>query len=292
MTLLLRVLRAWLLPAGVLLAALHAALPATGTAAEKPSPALDWVWAETRIGLPAAITGRLPVFGRVRDRAVAAYLERGEKGAQGKKGADAGTDVKLPVVVVLHGCTGIGAEAESYRFTLPFQGFAVFIPDSFARPGRRPNCNPYRRTTNLTPGVEKLRLEEVADILRRLAAIPWVDSRRLYLIGFSEGGVAAAQYAGRAFRRIVITAWHCHGRDGARGIAIPPDIPLLTIIGENDPWYRSRPGRDCSAFFAGRRQARALRLPGSTHAVLTSVSGADAETARRAIGEFLREDND
>jgi len=246
------------------------------------SSALDLVWAETRIGLPATITGHLPVFGRVRDRALADYLEPG-KGQAG---------VKVPAVVVLHGCTGIGAEAESYRFTLPFQGFAVFIPDSFARPGRRPNCNPYRRTTNLAPGVEKLRLEEVEDLLRRLSAIPWIDQRRLYLIGFSEGGVAAAQYGGHAFRRIVITAWHCHGRDGARGIAVPPEIPLLTIIGENDPWYRSRPGRDCSAFFAGRENARALRLKGARHALLTSANGAAADAARRAIGEFLNADDE
>ncbi len=260
---------------GLALLLLLASLPAM--AAGAGTSALDLVWAETRIGLPATITGRLPVFGRVRDRALAAYLGSG-KGQAG---------VKVPAAVVLHGCTGIGAEAESYRFTLPFQGFAVFIPDSFARPGRRPNCNPYRRTTNLTPGVERLRLEEVADILHRLSAIPWVDSRRLYLVGFSEGGVAAAQYGGHAFRRIVITAWHCHGRDGARGIAVPPEIPLLTIIGENDPWYRNRPGRDCSAFFAGRRNARALRLKGARHALLTSANGAAADAARRAIGKFL-----
>ena len=44
--------------------------------------------------------------------------------------------VKAPAVLVLHGCSGMSYGSTEYRRYFIGSGYAVFEPNSFARPGR------------------------------------------------------------------------------------------------------------------------------------------------------------
>ena len=134
---------------------------------------------------------------------------------------------KAPAALVMHGCTGLARGPDGLRVFLMKQGFAIFQPDSFARPGR--TCN--------QETISK-RAEELAYALKMIKQLSWVDQDRIVLIGISQGGVAVAQWSAPGFRSHVVLAHDCNN---ARPMA-PSETPVLTVIGENDDLH---PGTNC-----------------------------------------------
>ena len=184
-----------------------------------------------------------------------------------------------PVVLYMHGCTGIG----SFDFLreLAHRGFVVVAPDSMARGYRPLQCDPNSLTGGYNLFVYDFRQAEISYAVQKLLAMPWVDQRRIFLIGVSEGGVAAALYRGDEFRARVVAQWTCTGRSVVRGIDGPRDSPVLSIVGSSDPWYDSKraPGQsgNCGRFMADRPGSQSLlvSLP-ETHSVLFHRPSVDA----------------
>lgn len=143
---------------------------------------------------------------------------------------------KLPVVLYMHGCRGIGSETEQYRRSLLSQGYGVFIPDSFKRPGRLA-C---RDEGSLSHRVG-LRIEEIEHALIKIRELPWVDQNQVILMGFSEGGNAVDNWSKKGFSAHIIIGSACTLSGGRP--AAPDDIPVLAIVGGNDDY---RPGQSCS----------------------------------------------
>ena len=131
------------------------------------------------------------------------------------------------------------------------------------------------------------RAAEISYALHRFRRLRWVDRRRLFLVGRSEGGLAAAQFRGREFRARVIVAWTCHGASLVRGLAAPSDEPVLAVVRADDPWYAASKVRgqrgDCGAFFGPRPRSRSLVLEmgGRNHDVFSNAQ------AIRTILDFL-----
>jgi dienelactone hydrolase len=122
----------------------------------------------------------------------------------------------LPAILYLHGCDGLDRRAN-----LPFwravaeAGYAVFMPDSFARLHRAESCGKQASWTYAA------RLGEIDYALERIAELGWVDMSKLVLYGHSEGGIAASRYPGDAFRGVVITSSSCNKyRVRARALAV------------------------------------------------------------------------
>ena len=186
--------------------------------------------------------GEPPLVTRPDDDGLSRHLER------------FGQDVRFPTVLYLHGCTGL----ESLRPLQAFarQGFAVLAPNSFARRYRPLQCRPSERTGGLNVFVFDFRLTEITYALARITELDWVDRERLFLVGTSEGGLAAALYRGDDFRARVVTQWTCHGAPLVRGLAGPLDEPVLAVVRAGDPWYdpSRTPGQrgHCGIFMAGR----------------------------------------
>ena len=178
---------------------------------------------------------------------------------------------RLPVVVYLHGCTGIG----NYDFLrrLARTGMIVIAPDSMARKFRPLQCRPLSKTGGYNLFVYDFRLAEVSFAVHQLQRSDWADPDRLFLIGASEGAVAAALYRGDAFRARIIAQWTCHGAPLVRGIGAPPETPILAVVKANDPWYdptRTVAQRgDCGVFMQGRPGARSIVTAGNGHDVFT-----------------------
>jgi len=145
--------------------------------------------------------------------------------------------VKVPVVLYLHGCGGIECRHdENYEFQrlLLAQGYAVFMPDSFKR-GRR-KC---REEGSLSIRVS-MRTEEVEYALDRIRELPWVDQKRIILMGFSEGGNTTDNWSKPGFAAHIIIGSACSLIGGKP--AAPERVPVLAIVGAYDEY---RPGMSC-----------------------------------------------
>lgn len=192
--------------------------------------------------------------------------------------------VRLPLVLYMHGCTGLEDLDPLTAFARA--GFAVVAPDSFARRFRPLQCRPSQRTGGENIFVFDFRLTEISYALHRIGQLDWVDRDRMFLVGTSEGGLAAALYRGDDFRARVITQWTCHGAPLVRGLGAPPEEPVLAIVRANDPWYdparTPRQRGDCGAFMGERPRSRSV--------VLSDGNGHDVYRApgvMQAILEFL-----
>ena len=217
--------------------------------------------------------GLAPLAGKLSDKAIRDYL------------AALPPATRYPTILYMHGCNGQGRLAPLQAFASA--GFAVIAPNSFARRFRPLQCRPSERTGGENIFVFDFRLVEVSYALQRMAALPWINNDRLFLIGTSEGGVAAALYRGEEFRARVIAQWTCHGAPFIRGLAAPEGEPVLAIVRSDDPWYQ--PERtvgqlgDCSAFFKTPVSSRSLIIDGGAAHDVWGHPG-----AMRAVLEFLR----
>ncbi len=195
---------------------------------------------------------------------------------------------RYSTIVYMHGCTGQGSLAPLVAFAKA--GFAVIAPNSFARAFRPLQCRPSKKTGGENIFVYDFRLVEISYALQRMAALPWINNDHLYLVGTSEGGVAAALYRGEEFRARVITQWTCHGLPFVRGLAAPPGEPVLAIVRGDDPWYQ--PERTlgqrghCGAFFKTPARSRSLVIDGGGEGAHDIWGHAGALAAAVA---FLRE---
>ena len=183
---------------------------------------------------------------------------------------------KYPVVLYLHGCTGIGNRELRFGQQLADKGFVFVAPDSMARSFRPLQCDPKHRTGGQNLFIFDFRMTELSFTLNRLINTAWVDPDNMFLMGGSEGAVAAALYRGNEFRARVLFQWTCHGGPLVGGIAAPIDEPILAIVNGGDPWYDELhtfgQSGHCGRFFGDRKNSESVVLdrPG-VHDVLSLV---------------------
>jgi dienelactone hydrolase len=181
----------------------------------------------------------------------------------------------FPAVVIMHDCSGLGPRSsgapDRWARELVRDGYVVLIPDSFgtrgfpsgvcvdASPGRN-DVAPYRR------------VHDAYAALAHLRTLPFVDERRVGVMGGSHGGTTTlatmAEVPGEApalardkragFAAAVALYPACVNRPGrgrsaresSTGGAIvgasgvyTPAAPLLILIGEKDDWTPAEPCR-------------------------------------------------
>jgi poly(3-hydroxybutyrate) depolymerase len=115
----------------------------------------------------------------------------------------------LPVVVYMHGCTGISAHDSQWGTFIKELGFIAVLPDSMARPGRKWNCNPVMKRGGSFPQAHAMRQEEISYVLKQIKMSLWADTKNIFLMGHSEGGTAVARNRLDGFRGIIISGWAC-----------------------------------------------------------------------------------
>jgi dienelactone hydrolase len=184
--------------------------------------------------------------------------------------SDIKTDQRYPVIVYLHGCTGI-VDWHDYDWgrTLAKSGYIVIIPDSMARMGRVPNCDPVRKSgSNLFPMAYEYRQQEIEYALEQLKNSTWADNKKLFLMGHSEGGISVArsQYAG--FRAHIILAWTCTSsyEMGLDGIRSPKEVPILAVAAIRDQWRVGKKTYGRCIDKADGRNVTQVDLDGEIHA--------------------------
>ena len=189
-----------------------------------------------------------------------------------------------PVIIYMHGCAGFNSESADWGEYLSSLGYIVVQPDSFARRSE-PNCDTKAKKTGMFLKAHGMRQQEIKYALEEVRKNPWADRSNIFLMGFSEGGTAAARTRLAGFSGVIITGWRCTNSKNPNfdGIFAPKDTPILTVEWNKDDWQTDVTKGSCSDKFGDRPKATQLLLPGNGHAVFDQVK------AREAVAQFIKD---
>jgi len=227
--------------------------------------------------VPARFTGpdAPPIFGLLG----AGYVER--------RLAALPEGLRMPLVVFLHGCAGIGLVEHKVARLLDAAGWSVILVNSFARSLRKANCDYDDYRSGMFPVAYLYRRAELIHAIDRVRELPWVDQDRVLLGGFSEGAVATALWGAEVeVSGYIVAGWTCTappGYDWLRGLRTPPGRPVLAIVSRRDPWFNWPGWRgDCGSAAPGRGEVTSLVIDGAVHNVFAYPE------AEAALKTFLR----
>jgi dienelactone hydrolase len=176
-------------------------------------------------------------------------------------------DGPFPAVVILHDCSGLGPRSSGapwrWATLLTEEGYVTMWPDSFQTRGHRAGVC----TDASPPRIGHVqRAEDAYAALDYLRTLPYVDPRRIAVMGGSHGGSATlatiadeGKGKGAGFAAAIalypacgytIGGWQVE-RDGHKiaGYAgvFKPLAPLLILIGALDDWTPAEPCRRLAA---------------------------------------------
>lgn len=188
----------------------------------------------------------------------------------------------LPVVLYFHGCTGLVRHDERWGEEIRRAGFIAILPDSFARRDRKQNCDPNTRQTGYFLRALPMRDEEIRYAVERVRAMPWADTKNIFVMGHSEGGRAAMTNVVSNVRGTIVSGWNCTARrSDFQGIPHPRAHPTMILEWERDPWHAG--GGSCQIYLSGRSNTTYVKLVGEGHNTVGQTE------ARRAVRAFLGE---
>ena len=188
------------------------------------------------------------------------------------------SSAKVPVVIFMHGSSGLGLKAiGEWQQWLASLGIASIAPNSFALRDRMTYSSPIDKET-----YEKLhafRATEIDITLKALQQMSLADKSKMVLSGTSEGSVPVARYTGKEFAGRIMFAWSCEDNYfvTAHKTAIPDDQPTLNIISSTDPYFspsntwlgNAQAIGHCGALLKSNKKASIVLIPGGPHTVLT-----------------------
>lgn len=144
----------------------------------------------------------------------------------------------LPALVYMHGCSGITNQSRGTATFYAQHGFAIFMPDSFARKNKPASCKPRFFKGGLHRGVLEWRHNEANNAIRKVRSLGFIQSANLFLIGLSEGAITTATVSGEPVSGRIVEGWTCHsGWPEYFGLNSRKDEPVLSLLGEEDPWF-------------------------------------------------------
>lgn len=225
-----------------------------------------------QVVLPSQATGGAPYVGPLKD-------------------APGGSGRKVPVVLFLHGSSGLGLAAiGDYQRWLGSLGIASVAPDSFALPDRVTYKSPIDKASY--ERIHALRASEIAPTLQAITSRPWADPARIVLAGTSEGAVPVARHDGAGFAARMIYAWSCEANyfvDAPR-TGTGDRRPVLNVISVTDPFFsrsnawlgQPEAAGHCGAAFKGQPDVAVVLIPDAPHTLL------NLPAARHAAAGFLQ----
>ena len=149
-----------------------------------------------------------------------------------------------PTVIYLHGCAGVWEGTYTRINFLARNGFAVIAPVSFARKKYPKSCDPQQHVGGYYRGTLKIRQNDAGYAISKSKTLSWVDPNNVFLMGLSQGGITTATFSSKSklasVNARVVEGWTCNaGWDEYKGIRAPKSEPVLTLVGDKDPWFQN-----------------------------------------------------
>ncbi|MBC7609682.1 MAG: alpha/beta hydrolase [Polaromonas sp.] len=243
-----------------------------GSAVQHTAASAEGVVQRASVVLPASVTGAAVYVGTF---------------------ANAPKDIKarVPVVVFLHGSSGLGLKAiGEWQLWLASLGVASMAPDSFALPDRLTYTSPVSK--DVYEKIHALRASEIPLTLQALRSVAWADTSRMVLAGASEGGPAVARYTGNEFAGRILYSWSCENNyfvQDHRSAQLAQ--PVLNVMSSTDVFFspsNSWLGNAVAKGYCGdalkeHKQASIVLIPGAPHTLL------NLPAARIATAGFVRD---
>lgn len=194
---------------------------------------------------------------------------------------------KAPVVVYMHG-SGQAFDRSGdfpklkwnygYAEWITQAGYIFVAPDAYGMKDRPSFSSPVPK--ELYEQVHNIRQAEIMQAAKSLVEQEFADTGEMYLLGVSEGALAAARYAGKEFKGRMVLSWSCepgYFTDYPKVGAKSKD-PFLNIMGYRDFYFGkdgpyntlyARNTGNCAAHLsmANYKNARVIIYPESTHGV-------------------------
>jgi hypothetical protein len=243
-----------------------------GMAAQHTAASSAGVAQRAAVVLPASVTGGAPYIGTLAN-------------------APKDTKAKVPVVVFLHGSSGLELKAiGEWQLWLASLGVASIAPDSFALPDRITYKSPVGK--DVYEKIHALRASEIPLALTALRAAPWADTSRLVLAGTSEGGPAVARYTGQEFAGRMLYSWSCENnyfvQDHRTANITQPVLNVMSstdvFFSPSNTWLGNSAAKGyCGDALKDNKQAAIVLIPGAPHTLL------NLPAARNATAGFVRE---
>ncbi len=161
---------------------------------------------------------------------------------------------KWPTIIYLHGCSGIWEGTLRRIDFFAGAGFLVIAPASMARAKYPMSCDPVARLAGLYRDTLKMRQFDAGYAIEMARKLPQVDADNIFLVGLSQGGITTATFSptgpDQKVRARVVEGWTCQaGWREYAGVNAPEDEPVLTLVGEGDPWFQNDWTRgDCGRY--------------------------------------------
>ena len=150
----------------------------------------------------------------------------------------------FPAVIGLHGCGGMHETTkQKLADDLVAWGYVTLLVDSFTTRDIDHACTPDR-----VVGIFSKRTTDAYGALAFLARQPFVDTRRVAAVGFSQGaGITLSMAATRSFEPLLPSNLRFRAAVAfyppCRTALMRPEIPTLILIGALDDWT---PSEECS----------------------------------------------
>ena len=203
---------------------------------------------------------------------------------------------KLPTIIYMHGCSGFWPGTYTRVKLLSDYGFLVIAPASLARKTYPQSCNVDTHEGGLFRGTLVLRRNDAGYAIEMARRLPIVDTKNIVLMGFSEGGVAAVTFEAtneqQHVRARISEGWTCNTPwPEYRGVNAPESEPVLTLLGERDPWHQNRSTRgDCAQFLSSTNGSKSIVYKDG---VLADNHGLlEFDIVQQDVLDFLRENLD
>ncbi len=188
-------------------------------------------------------------------------------------------DKKIPTLIFIHGSKGLTKGKIYRKWVVEEAGFIFFAPNSF-KIENRPTYNTPAKMSAYEE-VHKLRQAEIHYNLGKLKNVSFIDEEHLFLMGNSEGGLAAAAYKGREFKARIITAYSCENGYYSKDFKLgaKKNEPFLNIIGTHDEYFgkNSKPNENheikghCTKALMKYKNAKVIILPQTKHDITTNI---------------------
>ena len=180
----------------------------------------------------------------------------------------------FPAIVLMHGCVGKTKRQKDWANEFAGWGYVALIVDSFGPRGVREVCTD---SGSMSSAYASKRVRDAYDARAYLVGLPFVDAKRIAVVGWSHGGHTVLE----TLRREAADPFQV-------GVAFYPycefikdfNAPLLILVGDLDDWT---PAALCQRSLSAHKTSREVILkvyPGAYHAF--DADGAD--TAMKGSG--------